>query len=53
MSVYDCITFAYRIIVGVIAVLFMINVCRHQEFSKKILGIFIVLPFLLRFFNIK
>jgi hypothetical protein len=53
MNVYDIITFTYRIIIGLIAVLYLINIVKHQEFSKKFLGVFVALPFLLRLFNIK
>jgi hypothetical protein len=53
MDVYAVITFAYRIIVGLIAVLYLINVVKHEEFRKKFLGVFVALPFLLRLFNIK
>jgi hypothetical protein len=53
MNVYEVITFGYRIIVCLIAVLYLINIYIHQEFSKKFLGVLVVLPFLLRLFNIK
>jgi hypothetical protein len=53
MNVYAVITFGYRIIVCLVAVLYLINVCKHQAFSKKFLGVFVALPFLLRLFNIK
>jgi hypothetical protein len=53
MGVYDIITLAYRIIVCLIAALYLINVVKHQEFSKKFLGVFVALPFLLRLFSIK
>jgi hypothetical protein len=53
MDVYEIITFGYRIIVCLVAALYLVNVCKHQEFNKKFLGIFVALPFLLRLFNIK
>jgi hypothetical protein len=53
MDIYAVITFIYRIIVGLIAALYLINTIKHQEFRKKFLGIFVALPFLLRLFNIK
>jgi hypothetical protein len=53
MNVYDAITWAYRVIIGLIAALYLINIVKHQELTKKLLGVFVALPFLLRLFNIK
>lgn len=53
MDIYEGITLCYRLIFGGLALLFMINVVRHQDLTKKLLGVVVLLPLLLRFFGVK
>lgn len=53
MNVYNGITWCYRLIFGLIAMLLAINIFRHEPLTKKILGVIVLLPLLLRLFNIK
>ncbi len=53
MDVYSCITGCYRIIFALIAALFLINIIRHESLTKKLLGVIVALPLLLRLFGIK
>ena len=53
MGIYDGITWCYRLIFILIAMLFAVNIFRHNSMTKKILGIIVLLPLLLRMFNIK
>jgi hypothetical protein len=53
MGIYDAITWCYRAIFALMAVLFAVNVVRHQEITKKLLGVIVLLPLLLRLFSVK
>ena len=53
MDIFSCITWAYRGIFALTAALFLINVARHECFTKKLLGVIVTLPLLLRLFGVK
>lgn len=53
MDIFNLITWIYRCLFTLTAVLLLCNILRSQGWSKKLLGVFVVLPFLLRLFNIK
>jgi hypothetical protein len=53
MNIYNGITWCYRLIFSLIAVLLAINIFRHDSLTKKVLGVIVLLPLLLRLFNIK
>ena len=53
MNMYSLITGCYRIIFALMAALFAINMTRHESLTKKLLGVIVVLPLLLRLFGVK
>lgn len=53
MGIYNGITWCYHLIFILIATLLAVNIFRHNSMTKKVLGVIVLLPLLLRLFNVK